>query len=515
MLPAIHVLSLAAALAFAPADASATGNPATGMSGNPSSGTATQVNEAALLVEQGKRLQAEGKAAVAKELYRAALLLDPSDAEAHRLLAGLLYEEGACAEAAAEYRAFVQLAPLRSRRGPSWDEALLRIATCVRSDHATVVLLTSLDARCAVDKGVYQHVLAARPLSIDLAPGEHVLECVRDGHPRETRAVSLAPKETVRVEVAFAVSAATASTAASTTANTTVLDAALSLASNEPVPATVQGAVHSSADELLLLPLPELPVDDLEPAASASSVVDEIPTATLRIETAGTGWSCTAAGQEVAFDDATVARLEVSPGAVVVACSHPDAEPVDQQLEFAEGELRSIEVPFVPKAVQVTEVVAKSESEPDGASKALPGEAPPTPVDGASAGRLGDPGLEFSMSVGMGPALGSYGLGLGARYRHVGLALGTGWQPFSVALNYFGAPGGTGFYASAGYQNVGPAPLFGAARVSGFELFGSAGLDARPLRHVGVRLGVGLAYNSVEASLTGPMRLDFAVSFIP
>jgi hypothetical protein len=122
--------------------------------------------------------------------------------------------------------------------------------------------------------------------------------------------------------------------------------------------------------------------------------------------------------------------------------------------------------------------------------------------------------VEFQVAGGFGASLGTFGVGLGARYKNFGAMLGTGLYPFAGSLSYFFRPGATGAYLSAGYIRVGEGLLVGGSTVEGHGAWATGGIDVRPDDHLSFRFGAGLGTNTTGTQ-QGPLVFDFSVAFVP
>lgn len=267
-------------------------------------------DEAAVLVKQARRLEAQGKLALASELYASALELDPADAETHRLLAENLFRQQACARAKPSFKSFVALAPPAARSGPAWDEALEHLAICLRSGAARIELTVDAPAKCAVASAEPRDVRPGDVASFEVPAGDHPVACTSAAGELRTDAARAAEGETRRVAIAFR------ARRPDDTQTAIALPPAREAARSAP-PAPVAGA-----------PKPTVLVVAVE----------------------GPGWAC-------GLDDAPPAALaggewafETTPGQHSVRCERAGLEPFEDVVTLTASRRHLLRIPAIARA---------------------------------------------------------------------------------------------------------------------------------------------------------------------
>lgn len=154
------------------------------------------------LIGQGRAFEAEGKLDEAVQAYDAAVQAAPT-APAPLLRRALVrVRQHDCPKALPDLEAFARLSPASGRSGADWDDALLQLAICRRDVRGTVVLTTAQEARCRIDDGAPRAVTVAAGLSLELDPGEHLIDCSASGLVYFRQFV-LAPKERLALAAQF------------------------------------------------------------------------------------------------------------------------------------------------------------------------------------------------------------------------------------------------------------------------------------------------------------------------
>jgi hypothetical protein len=466
--------------------------------------------DAAVLLKQGQRLEKEGKADLALELYKAALLVAPKNADAHRLTANALKYRARCEEAVPEFRAYLDLAPAKAKGGGDYATAVVGLATCLRDTQARLELRPSTDARCSVDGGPAKDTTAATPAVFEVSPGEHAVGCTKDGRFPANQTVTVAAKETRRVELELA----------------PMPEKAAPPPPVDPAPpAVVPAPAPAKAPDFILPPLEDPPAPDAPlpptpdpvtpPREPAPPVALETPVkppvepvalpapppptvAELEIELEGRGWSCRADGGPFLTPSLSGNIVtEVNPGWHVVTCERPGAEPLQERFAVGPGDRKTIVAQYHPKTAAAAPAADVERREPAW-----------QPVAHA---------IELQFAGGFSPGLGTFGVGLGGRYDQWGVLVGTGIYPFALSVTRFSNPGRSGFYLSAGYVRISDGLLRQAFAnldlPTGHGVWAGAGLDVRPDQHLSFRLGAGLGYNSTGLA-SGPLTLDFSVAYL-
>ena len=435
---------------------------------SPPARAAAPADDAAVLLEQGRQHEKAGQVDVALDLYRAAALVAPKEAEAHRLVASALISLDRCVEAIPELHAYLELAPASAQSQPAYAQAVVDLAKCLKKVQATLEVHPSDEARCAVDGGPAKVASEGLPATFQVMPGPHEVSCTRDGHAPATTKVIVAAQETMQVIVGL-----------------------------EPVPMRAppfprgEQAVMPTADGFVLPPTPGPP-----PAKT---------TGDIEIQAQGAPWSCRVdGGAPVTFDAADKAHAAVLPGDHVVDCDHPGSQHLQAHLATTAGGQRVVRVRPYPLAPTMPPTEAPQPSAP---RSSLPA---PTPEGG-------DPhahSLEWRIAGGIGPELGTFGAGVGARYGAFELMLGSGFYPFAVTGTYYLHPGRTSIYFSAGYLRVGQGVIGAGSEIAGFGLWASGGIDVRSGANLAFRIGIGPAYNSTGLA-EAPLVYDVSLAYLP
>ncbi len=515
----------------------------------------TTESDAAVLIAQGEQQQKAGQLATALELYRAALLLAPNSAKAHRLAASALIGLRRCPEAIAELHAYLGLASAAEKRAPEYAQAVLGLARCLEEAHATITLVPSAPARCTVDESPAVSASPAAPASFSVVPGTHAASCETVGGLPVSESVTVAARETRRIDLALGAKVAFASRPpATTTGAATVATIGATSLPPPPVPAPAIPAPPAVAPTPSLpapavvasppsIPAPVVPppavavppaaaagastaatgADSLRstasPAGGSNTTNPPAAAATgeIHLQARGAGWTCRVdTGAPVAFDAADRAVARVEPGKHVVDCDRPGSRHMQARLSVSAGEERVVDIKPFP-ATQPAALRA-ARPEPVGVS------APASAVTGSAPGikRAVAPGepaprarrWELRFALGFGPSLGVFGVGAGGRYGPFELMLGTGLNPFAASGTYYFRPGGSGFYLSAGYVRVGTGLLARARETGGNGFWASGGYDLRAEPHLAFRIGIGGGYNTTGLG-TGPFVLDFSAAYVP
>jgi hypothetical protein len=477
--------------------------------------------ETQVLVDQGRRFETEGRAELAAELFRAALVVDPDDFEARRLLAENLKARGLCAEAVPEYRAYVRLAPAGSREGDAWDQAVVNLAQCLRGEQGRLELASARDARCTVDGGLAREVPAGGVVAVEVPAGERKLSC-EAGEAKHEQAIRAVAGQAVRVDLFAAAPAAAAN--ATGTLRLLARSATSCVVSGQPsirvgpeplelealpgghrVECTAAGFAPFVRD-VALAPgaVAEVRIT-FEPTAGAMAEEFGLPpvdppsskpaplrgrTGLVEVRVVERDWRCRVGDRALEAPNAAGELLWVLPaGEHRVSCERPGAAPFETVVALAAGERREVAVR------------APSRAPREGAT--------PAPAPTHSLG-----GLEWALLGGFGPAHGTFGVSVQARWESLALGLGTGFYPLALSGTWYANPGETGLYVNAGWLAIGEGLAGGGSFDEGYGLFAGGGLEIRPSRSLAIRVGVGLGYNSTGFA-SGPLTFDLAAAFIP
>jgi hypothetical protein len=155
------------------------------------------------LLSHGAELEASGQLDDAVAAYGIAVVTNDKAPIPHVRRASVLKQQKKCAEAVTDYEAYARLSPATDRHGPTWDDAMLALASCRRELRASLELRPDRDARCRVDGGAAKDVPSAAGLTLELDAGTHQLQCASDGIPW-LRSVTLTQSEHRVLPLAFA-----------------------------------------------------------------------------------------------------------------------------------------------------------------------------------------------------------------------------------------------------------------------------------------------------------------------
>jgi hypothetical protein len=446
---------------------------------------AAPADEAALLVREGRKLDKAGKPDAALAMYKSALLLAPNEPGPHLALGLALAKRKQCDDALPEFKTYLSLAGPKEQALPEHAEAAAKMALCLAESIATLEVKPSQIARCAVDAGPSRDAAPELPAKFELSPGIHEVACLRDGLPPATSTVMLAAREKRSID--------------------------LNLAPPPPPP--------PPPPEPKLPDVPPLP--DAEAPPAEPKPPEPPPMGTIEVQATGTGWACKVDGGEEQRPNAeNKLTVPAAPGEHVVACEAPESERLEARVRVAAGETRVVRVRPFPKApppvptVITTPVPTPAPTAPPPATPPAPSNEKLTPLTKSSRSPVHADDVEFQVAGGFGASLGTFGVGLGARYKHFGAMLGTGLYPFAGSLSYFFRPGATGAYLSAGYIRVGEGLLVGGSTIEGHGAWVTGGVDVRPDDHLSFRFGAGVGTNTTGTQ-QGPLVFDFSVAFVP
>lgn len=169
-------------------------------------------DDALLLVEEGRKLEKSGQLDAAIGLYKAALLLSPSDGSNHLCLGRALAKKKRCEPALTELRTYIALSTPAEKKGADYSDAIRRMAFCVHELATILDVRTTPASACNVDRGPSRDAGPETAASFDLMPGMHELTCEQEGfepyrstvvlssQEKRSLAVTLTPEETVAVE---------------------------------------------------------------------------------------------------------------------------------------------------------------------------------------------------------------------------------------------------------------------------------------------------------------------------